>query len=296
MGVGEHRWRWVATWAAVMVTVPAAAQEAESGSAAVPAPESVPGSAPASESGTVTVLVAPVQGSEGLRVQQGERVASAVRRALDARGLEAVASKELLGQAVVACQTPECVEQALDAAGATLAIVPAVWARASGGEELTLTLLQRSGRNLNASGMVGEDLAGAVGRLVDELLARRAASEAATAAGTGAASEAAAGTVSVAATEPAHPHAWKAGPIVLIAGGAAAFLGIGIAAGVKSDSQRLNTGAVAAWSVVGAAAMGGGIAWWVVGEKRRRERAKTARALPPLLGLGAAGIDLRLRF
>jgi len=244
----------------------------------------------------VTVLVAPVQGSEGLRVQQGERVASAVRRALEARGLEIVPSKELLGQAVVACQTPECVEQALAAAGATLAIVPAVWARASGGEELTLTLLQRSGRNLNASGMVGEDLAGAVGRLVDELLARRAASEAATAAGTGAASEAAAGTVSVAATEPAHPHAWKAGPSVLIAGGAAAFLGIGIAAGVKSDSQRLNTGAVAAWSVVGAAAMGGGIAWWVVGEKRRRERAKTARALPPLLGLGAAGIDLRLRF
>ena len=52
-----------------------------------------------------SVLVAPVQGSEALRVQHGERVVAAVRRALLARGYQDAVSQELLGQAVVACHT-----------------------------------------------------------------------------------------------------------------------------------------------------------------------------------------------
>ena len=39
---------------------------------------------------------------------------------------------------------------------------------------------------------------------------------------------------------------------------------------------------------VGAAAIGGGIAWWVVGAKRRRPA--------PTIALRPTGIDLRLRF
>ena len=100
----------------------------------------------------------------------------------------------------------------------------------------------------------------------------------------------------MASPAPAHPHAWKAGPILLITGGAAAFIAIGAAAGTKSDSQQLNTGAVAAWSAVGAAAIAGGITWWVVGAKRRRERAAPAAAHSPAIALRPTGIDLRLRF
>jgi hypothetical protein len=265
MTSGEQRWWRIAVLVAGLAAGPAAAQER----------------------GAETVLVGPVQGSAGLRVQRRERVVSAVRRAIEARGLEVVPSKEL-GQAVVACQTPECVEQALAAAGASFAVVPAIWSRASGGEELTLTLLQPSGRNLNATGAVGEDLPGMVGRLFDELLARRAAAAAAARAVTDAAAEAVA--------ETRRPRAWKAGPIVLITGGAAAFVAIGIAAGVKSDDQQLDAGAVAAWSAVGAAAIGGGVAWWVVGEKRRRRRAEPTGVHAPTLGFRGTRIDFRLRF
>jgi hypothetical protein len=240
----------------------------------------------------VSVLLAPVQGSEALRVQHGARVLGAVRRALEARGYEEAMPQELLGQAVVACQTPECIEQALDAAGAAFAIVPAVWSRESGGEELTLTLVQKSGRSLNANGVLGKDLSGAAAGLVDELLARRAVAiaEAAAASTVGPAPAVAS------PSEPAHPHAWKAGPIILIAGGAAAFVAVGVAAGIRNDTQQLNTGAVAAWSVVGAAAIAGGIAWWVVGEKRHRHGAESPAAPAPEIAFRPTGIDLRLRF
>ena len=269
--------------AAVPGSVPAAA--AVPGSAAVPA--SAPGSVPAAES--VSVLVAPVQGSEAARVRHGERVLGAVWRALLARGYREAVSPELLGSAVVACQIPECVEQALEAADAAFAIVPAIWSRESGGEELTLTLVQRSGRSLNANGVVGDDLPGVAADLVDELLARRAAT------GPSRNVEAAPPSRS-SASGPAHPHAWKAGPIILIAGGAAALVAVGVAAGIRNDTQQLNTGAVAAWSAIGAAAIAGGIAWWVVGEKRRRREAKSTTALVPAIAFRPTGIDLRLRF
>jgi hypothetical protein len=83
------------------------------------------------------------------------------------------------------------------------------------------------------------------------------------------------------------PHAWKAGPIALLAGGAAAFIAIGVGAATKRDDQQLNRAAVATWSALGSAAIAGGIAWWVVGAKRRRA---------PKMTLRPGGIDLRLRF
>ena len=281
----------VAVSTVVAVSVPAAVSASE--------PESAPESAP------VSVLLTPVQGSESLRVERGERVTSAVRQALEARGYSIGVSQDALGQAVIACQTPECVEQALDAAGALFAVVPALWTREAGGEELTLTLVQRSGRSLNASRMVEGELDAVAGELVDELLARLEASAPGTgsAPGPGSASESATASGAASATSSAtsgadrarRPHAWKAGPVVLIAGGAAAFIAIGVAAGVKNDSQQLNRGAVAAWSVVGAAAIAGGVAWLVVGNKRRRRRAEQAGALPEL-AIYPTGFDLRLRF
>ena len=300
-----HRVGLVAVWVVVIAAGPAAAQESGAETAAVPAaetvavpaavpgsaavPAAVPGSASVPAAESVSVLVAPVQGSEAARVRHGERVLGAVWRALLARGYREAVSPELLGSAVVACQTPECVEQALEAADAAFAIVPAIWSRESGGEELTLTLMQKSGRSLNANGALGDDLPGVAADLVDELLARRAAT------GPSRNVEAAPPSRS-SASGPAHPHAWKAGPIILIAGGAAAFVAVGVAAGIRNDTQQLNTGAVAAWSAIGAAAIAGGIAWWVVGEKRRRREAKSTTALVPAIAFRPTGIDLRLRF
>ena len=281
-----HRVGLVAVWVVVIAAGPAAAQESGAETAAVPA--AVPGSASVPAAESVSVLVAPVQGSEAARVRHGERVLGAVWRALLARGYREAVSPELLGSAVVACQTPECVEQALEAADAAFAIVPAIWSRESGGEELTLTLMQKSGRSLNANGALGDDLPGVAANLVDELLTRRAA------AGPSREVEAAPPSRS-SASGPAHPHAWKAGPIILIAGGAAAFVAVGVAAGIRNDTQQLNTGAVAAWSAIGAAAIAGGIAWWVVGEKRRREPESTT-AVVPAIAFRPTGIDLRLRF
>ena len=92
------------------------------------------------------------------------------------------------------------------------------------------------------------------------------------------------------------PHAWKAGPIVLIAGGVAAFVAIGVGAGTLDDHQRLNGSAVGAWAAMGAAAIGGGIAWWVVGERRRRKKGDPRAALTPELAFQPTKIDLTLRF
>ena len=45
-----------------------------------------------------------------------------------------------------------------------------------------------------------------------------------------------------------------------------------------------------------AMAIAGGIAWWVVGEKRRRREAESTTALVPAIAFRPTGIDLRLRF
>jgi hypothetical protein len=262
----------LAVWFAVMAAAPAAAEE----------PESVPAS----------VLLTPVQGTDDLRDEYGDRVAASVRRALGARGYALSPSRGLLGQALVACQTPECTAQVLDAASADFAIVPAVWLRTSGGEELTLTLVQPSGRSFNASGALEEDLDRASGELLDALLLSRA---------TAASTHAQAATsgpewASSTASEPRHPHAWKAGPILLIVGGAAALMAVGVAAAVKTEGQQLNGATVGAWSGIGAAAIGGGIGWWVVGARRRKPDDEPGAFRGPAVTLHGSGIDLRLRF
>jgi hypothetical protein len=254
------------------------------------APVSAQESVSAPPSAKEPLLLAPVQGSDALRTQHADRVESAVRRALLARGYGVTVAQESLGQAVVACQTPECVEQALDAAEVAFAIVPAIWSRESGGEELTLTLLERSRRSLNASEVVGDDLSVTAADVVDELLAQQAMAaplplrETALAPDTGP------------TPTTARPHAWKAGPIILITGGAAAFVAIGVAAGVKKDSQQLDGAAVAVWSTIGTAAIAGGIAWWVVGEKQRRKRSNSASTPSPAVCLRPTGFDLKLWF
>jgi len=208
---------WV--WVAVAVAVPAPASASEP----VPAP--------------VSVLVTPVQGSPSVSAERRARVVDAVGRALESHGYTVDVSHALLGQAVVACQSPECIEQTLDAADAELAIVPAVWSQKSVSVELTLTLLQRVGRNLNASGPVGADLSAAAEALVNELLVKRAAPVPPRKAD---ASHRPRGSLS---DGPKHRHAWKAGPIILLTGGAAAFIAIGVGAArkgpVSSSTPRL---------------------------------------------------------
>ncbi|KPK16062.1 MAG: hypothetical protein AMJ62_07215 [Myxococcales bacterium SG8_38] len=216
--------------------------------------------APASASAG-SVLLAPLQGSDALGASHAEPVANAVRRALGSRGHLVADGEELWGQAVVD-----------------------FWSRQRGGAELTLTLVQRSGRNLNVSTALGTDASQAATALVDMLLMRQAASSVGPDRSDAAASEA------------AHPHAWKAGPIVLIAAGSAAFVAIGVAAGVQDDGQQLDGAAVGAWSAVGAAAVAGGIAWWVVGKKRRRPENSQHDARGATVGFQPARIDLRLRF
>lgn len=282
-------------WVAVMLAAPVSAQEAGSGAVSVPGPASGPVPAPAlgSASEPVPMLLAPAQGTASVRARDGERVTAAVRRSLEAHGDHTVLSQDLHGRALIACQTPECIGQALDAAGAAFAIVPAVWSRTSGGQELTLTLVQRSGQNLNATGAIGDDLAAVTLGLVEGLLARRA--EAVEAAGAAAARERETETAPRRAGA-RRPHAWKAGPIVLLVGGAAAILAIGVGAGVRGSDQQLNRSAVAIWAAVGAAAIGAGTAWWVVGAKRRRNGGDPPVALALELGLFPSKIDLRLRF
>ena len=218
------------------------------------------------------VLVAPLQGSEQHRAARGAEVDLALRDSLRARGIAAVEVDPVLGHALVACESRACVVQALGAAGARSSVVPALWARKGGGTELTLTLVRTEGRNLNVSGPVEGAAGPAAARLLDTLL------------GVGGAT--APEVDPAGSAQRRQPNAWKAGPLLLLAGGTAAFVAIGVGAATKGE-QQLDTTAVAVWSAVGAAAIAGGVAWRVVGAKRRRAAE---------VGLGPAKIDLRLRF
>jgi hypothetical protein len=265
------------------------------------------------------VLIAPVQGSDALQRSQGESIADALERALWSHGYRTSDPAPRPGQALVECQTAECTEGALDAAGAVFAIVPAIWSRTRGGAELTLTLLERVGRSLNASAELAGEPAVAATALLDVLLARHAALAASQALAASHAADAeppssrlgaSLGQEGPKAAEPAHPHAWKAGPVLLLGAGVGAFAAIGVAAGIKEDHQQLDRATIGAWSAIGAAAIAGGVAWWVVGERRRRPARASAQSeggtqqLPAALretrsaaiGLHPTRIDLRLRF
>lgn len=278
-----------------------AAAEPESGavSVSVSAPESVPESAPVSVS--APVLLVGVQGSVGVRHAYEERLGGALGDALVDRGYTVVADSRK-GEALVACGALECIEQTLDGAGAVFAVVPAMWVRQGDRRELTLTLVGKSGRNLNAGTVINGDLRSTAMALLDELLGRRAELDgdgdewAADGLEIAAADGTTEGQTAAPRHQPAHPHAWKTGPIVLLAGGAAIFIGVGVRAGIRDSAQQLNKGAVAAWTVVGAAGLAGGTAWWIVGAKRRRGPGARSGSADTAIRVSPSGFDLRLRF
>ena len=313
-----HKWG-MAAWA-LLTAAPVGAQEAVAGTGA--ALETVPASATASETGTAigaalasktgaasatapvspraSVLLGPVQGSDALRPLHGEPIANAVRQALVSRGYDvANNSHEAWGRRLVQCPTPECVEQALGGAEAAFAVVPAVWSRPDDAVELTLTLLQRTARSVNVSGVLAEEPLSTATMLVDTLLAQRATLAAGSGSTAAALPQGADGSSRLggpAPSEPVHPHAWKAGPAILLTAGATAFVAVGVAAGVRRDGQQLNDAAVGAWSAIGAAAIAGGIAWWVVGQKRRHSEGASRGTQGAALAFQPTRIDLRLRF
>ncbi|MFW2388829.1 MAG: hypothetical protein ACN4G0_10860 [Polyangiales bacterium] len=224
---------------------------------------------------------------------------TALKRALQSHQLHVLTRDETSGEPLITCQTPECVEYTLDVANAELAIVPAIWSHHTGSQELTLTLVRRSKRSLNASGMVEGNLATVADQLVTHLLAesgRPVPASAPVPAPAPAPVSAAPAAPAPQTDTPRRPHAWMTGPAVLVAGGAAAYVAIGVGAATKNDDQQMNTSAVAAWAALGAAAIGGGVAWWVVGAKRRRAKRESAGPLAPELALFPTKIDLRLRF
>ncbi|MGD8608439.1 MAG: hypothetical protein PVH21_14175, partial [Myxococcales bacterium] len=233
---GGRKWG-VAAWV-VLATVPAAAQDAGAWA----------------DSRSASALLAPLQGSRALRPSLQAPVEEAVREALAVRGYEVITSQDRWGQRLVDCSTPECVEQALHGAGAGFAIVPAVWSRSERPDELTLTLFSRAGRSVNVSGPMEGDLAEAGAALIEALLDRRVAltssSEAPNALGSPLSMTSNALDDS-SSSEPRRPHAWKAGPAILLSAGIGAFVAVGASAAVKRQDQQLNGAAVGAWSAIG---------------------------------------------
>jgi hypothetical protein len=251
-----------------------------------------------------TALVGPVQGSPEVRHAYAARVHRALVHSLEARGY-AVLDDPAAGEALVACASVECVTDTLDLAGAPYGWVPAMWVRTGTRRELTLTLVQKSGRSLNAGTVINGDLSSITASLVDELLHRVDDGEhpsVETDAPPGLVAKAISVPSShdpasnVVSDEPAtgRAHAWMAGPIVLWAGGGAIFIAIGAAAAMRDDDQRLNEGAVVGWSILGVAALATGTAWWVVGSRRRSSKGRAGRQAA--IGVSPSGFDLRVRF
>lgn len=245
-------------------------------------------------------LLSPVQGTEGVRDAYDARVRQALERALDAYGI--VASPDLAsGRRVVGCGTPECVERVLDEAGVSHALVPAVWTRSHGRRELTLTLVGKSGRNLNAGTVLNGDLSRQTEALVHALFAKRRDGGVLDPVSAGSSVEdpnrelTGLGYQRVAAPRVASDGGrngiWMAGPIVLWIGGAATVVAVGVSAAMRDETQTINGGALAGWILLGGSAIAGGSAWWVVGRRKRGPgTAETAVHVSP------RGFDLRVRF
>jgi hypothetical protein len=104
------------------------------------------------------------------------------------------------------------------------------------------------------------------------------------------------------ADEPKPANYWKAGPALLLAGGVATLLAIGVKAAQRGCSSSVdevciertefNKAGLAIASVLAAGALIGGTSWWVLGRRRRRE-ADGKRAS---LQLGDSQIHLRLDY
>lgn len=239
-------------------------------------------------------LLTPTQGDPQAAQQYGERIGAAVRSALESQAVRVV-SEAPLGASLVQCETPECMESLLVQAGAELGIVPALWRQPqTGGYELTLTFIERSGRTANLEAMANpSDPEATVQELVEDGLERRMAPASlvdpvARAAGL--------------ADEPNTGNYWKAGPTLLIAGGIATLVAIGVKAAQRGCSSTVdevcvertefNKAGLATASVLAAGALVGGTSWWVLGRKRRRE-ADGKRAS---LSLGDSQIHFRLDY
>ena len=248
-------------------------------------------------------LVSPTQGDTALRDLIGERAESAIRRALNSHGYVTSPRDSMLGTALVACETPECMDQVLSAAGAEFGVVPAVWTRTRDGEkELTITLIERSGRTINLEGTVDANNTTAMvaSQLIEEALAQRGVEPLM---GDPVAEAAAKNS------EPKERQYWIAGPILLIAAGAGMGVAVGIAAAQDGCSERrgdqcvertdLNNTVAIALSAVGAAAVAGGVAWWIVGAKRRRRARKEiegAAARTTRVGVSPTGVHFRMQY
>ena len=218
-----------------------------------------------------SALVAPVQVDESLDASLAHSTKRALATALRVRGFTAI-TKEKAGRNFRDCATPGCNEQVLRAAGdCSFGIAATVWKGNVGqAPQLALTLIDATSRDVNAIGLISGDLISTVERLVDELLvAWRAEPNA----------------IELETPEPtAQPgkkNAWLAGPISMIGVGVGAVGAIGIASAIKGNNEKLNTAGAAAWGALGAAAIGGGIAWWVIGKKNRNEpKALTIQVSP----------------
>ncbi|MEM7435930.1 MAG: hypothetical protein AAF436_12315 [Myxococcota bacterium] len=253
--------------------------------------------------GTERVVVAPIQGTEGVRQANGPRVEDAVTEALFVHGYTVADAPRAEG-AIPRCASPECVASELVRADAVFAIVPAMWARGSR-RELTLTLVGKSGRNLNAGTVLNGDLSSTVASLVDQLLAKRrsrAGYADAQASRLAVAEPIPPSTSHTTARRPSdtsgrdRPNAWKAGPIALLVGGAVTIISVGAVAATRDDTEQLNKGASAAWWVVGGLSIAGGTAWWIVGNRRRTHSSDASAHRETSVRVRPRGFDLRVRF
>ena len=270
------------------------------------APDAVPTGGTGSRAEAIAqnaALVSPTQGDTALKDLIGERAEAAIRRALTSHGYVTSPRDSMLGTALVACETPECMDQVLSAAGAEFGVVPAVWTRTRDGEkELTVTLIERSGRTINLEGTIDakNTTATVASRLIEEALTQRGIEPII---GNPVAEAAAKNS------ESKQRQYWIAGPILLIAAGAGMGIAVGIAAAQDGCSERrgercverteLNNTVAIVLSAVGAAAVAGGVAWWVIGAKRRkrsRQETEGAAASTTRVGVSPTGVHFRMQY
>lgn len=233
-------------------------------------------------------LIAPAQGNDSVRASLGAKALDAVANALRAHKITSSVDVTL-GETLVACEDPTCTEKALASARADIGFVLAAWKRRDTGEtELTLTLLDRNARSINARAIVGNrELTAVAAELVDTLLKRRDEGPTLT-------------PLPSAAPSAKRDNGWLAGPVVLLAAGAGLVTAAGVGVARKGCARRdaggcaqrrvVNTGTVAAVGALGAAALAGGITWWVVGKNKRRERKQVA------VGISPSRVEFRLAY